>query len=157
MSAFTSVRLAALLLGSCAATLAAAETFEVKMLNRGPHAAMAYEPELINAAPGDSVKFVVGSSGHDAVAMPEIMPSGAAAFAGKTNQEFTVTLSEPGLYGVKCLPHYAMGMVMLIRVGDVPLSTLKVPESVPEAARQRFQSIVSRAADLLPTQKQSAQ
>ncbi|MEG2050535.1 MAG: plastocyanin/azurin family copper-binding protein [Comamonas sp.] len=144
MSAFTSVRLAALLLGSCAATLATAETFEVKMLNRGPHAAMAYEPELINAAPGDSVKFVVGSSGHDAASMPEIMPSGGGAFAGKTNQEFTVTLS-----GVKCLPHYAMGMVMLIRVGDVPLSTLKVPESVPEQARQRFQSIVSRASQSL--------
>ena len=134
---------------SAAATLATAETFEVKMLNRGPHAAMAYEPELINAAPGDSVKFVVGSSGHDAASMPEIMPSGASAFAGKTNQEFTVTLSEPGLYGVKCLPHYAMGMVMLIRVGDVPLSTLKVPESVPEQARQRFQSIVSRASQAL--------
>ena len=46
---------------------------------------------------------------------------------GKVNQEIAVTLTEPGLYGVKCLPHYAMGMVMLIQVGEAPLSAAGQP------------------------------
>jgi hypothetical protein len=37
-----------------------------------------------------------------------------------------------------------MGMVMLVRVGDAPLSQLAVPQDVPEQARQRFEGIVSR-------------
>ena len=146
MSAFTSVRLAALLLGSCAATLATAETFEVKMLNRGPHGAMVYEPEFIQAAPGDTIKFLATSNGHDAVSIAGMAPAGATAFRGKVNEEIAITLTQPGLYGIKCQPHYAMGMVMLVRVGDTPLAQLVVPEDVPEQARQRFENIVSRAA-----------
>lgn len=38
-----------------------------------------------------------------------------------------------------------MGMVMLIQVGDAPLSALSVPEAVPPQAQQRFQAIVARA------------
>ena len=30
---------------------------------------------------------------------------------------FTVTLDKEGVYGVKCSPHYGMGMVALIEVG----------------------------------------
>ncbi|MDH0200458.1 pseudoazurin [Comamonas aquatica] len=138
-------RLAALLLCGGAATLAHAETWEVRMLNRGPHGPMAYEPEFVRAAPGDTIRFVAASSGHDAVSIDGMAPAGATPFRGKVNQEIAVTLTEPGLYGVKCLPHYAMGMVMLIQVGDAPLSALAVPEAVPPQAQQRFQAIVARA------------
>ena len=139
------VRCAALLLCSFAAPLMAAETVEIKMLNRGPHGAMVYEPEFVKIAPGDSVKFLAASSGHDAVSIAGMSPASATPFRGKTNQEITVTMTEPGLYGVKCQPHYAMGMVMLIQVGDSSLSKLSVPDDVPEQAKQRFQDIVARA------------
>jgi pseudoazurin len=47
-----------------------------------------------------------------------MFPAGAEAFKSKFNEEFSVTLSAEGVYGVKCAPHYAMGMVALIRVGE---------------------------------------
>ncbi|MEG2046232.1 MAG: pseudoazurin [Comamonas sp.] len=141
-------------LGCCAAMAALAamnahaETFEVKMLNRGPHGAMVYEPEFIQAAPGDTLQFRASSNGHDAVSIAGMAPAGTTAFRGKVNEEIAVTLTEPGWYGIKCQPHYAMGMVMLVRVGDAPLSQLQVPEEVPESARQRFQDIAARAQSL---------
>jgi len=87
-----------------AALPAQAETFQVKMLNRG-----------------------------------------AQPFKGKINEEIEVTFTESGLYGVKCLPHYAMGMVMLIQVGDADPSRMQVPDAVPARAKKRFAEIVTRA------------
>ena len=46
------------------------------------------------------------------------IPEGAEAFKGKINEEITVTMDAPGLHAVKCTPHYPLGMVALIQVGD---------------------------------------
>jgi len=138
-------RLGALLLGLCAATGAWAETFEVKMLNRGKLGAMVYEPEFIRLKPGDKLKFLASSNGHDAVSIDGMLPAGAKPFKGRINEEIEVTFTEPGLYGIQCLPHYAMGMVMLVQVGDAPLSTLTIPAAAPERAQKRFHEIAARA------------
>jgi plastocyanin len=50
---------AALSLGFFA--LAHAETFEVRMLNRGAKGSMVFEPDFIELKPGDSIKFIAGS------------------------------------------------------------------------------------------------
>ncbi|MBF5007347.1 pseudoazurin [Diaphorobacter caeni] len=142
----TITRLAATLLSMGLATAAFAETFEVKMLNRGPHGAMSYEPELLKIAPGDTVKYLASSTGHNAATVEGMLPANAAAFVGKINEEIEITLNEKGVYGIKCSPHYAMGMVMLIQVGDAPLSAMSIPGEAPDQARQRFQAIASRAA-----------
>jgi pseudoazurin len=34
------------------------------------------------------------------------------------NEEVVVTLDKEGVYGVKCAPHYGMGMVALVVVGQ---------------------------------------
>ena len=47
-----------------------------------------------------------------------MIPDGATPFEGKLNEELSVTLTVPGVYGVKCKPHYGMGMVALIEVGE---------------------------------------
>ncbi len=47
-----------------------------------------------------------------------MLPEGAEAFKGKINQDVTVTFDVEGVYGVKCMPHYPLGMVALIQVGD---------------------------------------
>lgn len=125
---------------------AGAETFEVKMRNRSATGAMTYEPEFLQFKPGDKVKFLASSSGHDAASIPGMAPAGAKPFKGKINEEIEVSFDAPGLYGVQCLPHYAMGMVMLVQVGDAPLPGLQVPAEVPERAQQRFKDIVSRAS-----------
>ena len=138
--------LLALLLGASLATVAQAETFEVKMLNRGAGGAMVYEPDFLKIAPGDKVKFLATQRTHNAASMPEIAPAGAKPFMGKIDEEIEVAFDQPGVYGIKCVPHYAMGMVMLVQVGDAPLSALKLPASVPAKARQRLEAAVKREA-----------
>jgi pseudoazurin len=97
---------------------AAAGEFEIKMLNKGEKGAMVFEPSFVRAAPGDTVKFVVVDKGHNAEIIKGMLPDGAESFKGKVNEELTVTLAQEGLYGVKCAPHYGMGMVALIEVGS---------------------------------------
>ena len=123
---------------------AGAETFEVHMRNRSATGAMTYEPEFLKLKPGDKIKFLASSNGHDAVSIPGMAPAGAKPFKGKINEEIEVSFDSAGLYGVQCLPHYAMGMVMLVQVGDAPLSALQVPASVPAKAKKRLQDIAAR-------------
>lgn len=123
-----------------------AETHQVKMLNRGAAGAMVYEPDFLKIRPGDTVKFRATTSGHDAASIPEMTPAGATTFKGRINEEIEVTFTEKGFYGIKCLPHYAMGMIMLIQVGDeADPRTLDIPASVPARARKRFEQIIERA------------
>jgi pseudoazurin len=89
----------------------------VQMLNKGQKGAMVFEPSFIQALPGDTVKFVPTDKSHNAEAIKGMIPDGAEAFKGKINQEVTVTLAQEGVYGVKCAPHYGMGMVALVVVG----------------------------------------
>lgn len=124
---------------------AAAETFEVRMLNRGTAGPMIYEPEFLRIAPGDTVRFIAATAGHNAASVDGMMPEGAAPFMGQINEELELVLTEEGLYGVKCSPHYAMGMVMLIAVGDADLSDLAIPANVPARASTRFGDIAARA------------
>ena len=123
---------------------ALAETHEVRMLNRGERGSMVYEPDFLAIAPGDTVKFVAAQSGHNAASIEGMAPAGFAGFKGNINEEIEVTLSEPGIYGVKCSPHYAMGMVMLIAVGDADPAGAAIPETVPKRAKGRFADIVAR-------------
>jgi pseudoazurin len=108
--------------------LAAAQAadYEVKMLNKGAAGAMVFEPAFLQIEPGDSVTFLPTDKGHDAVSIKGMVPEGAEPFTGKMNQEITVVFDAPGVYGVKCVPHYGMGMVALFVVGE--------PENVAEAA-----------------------
>lgn len=96
-------------------------------------------------APGDTVKFVAAQSGHNAASIEGMAPAGFTGFKGNINQEIEVTLSEPGVYGVKCSPHYAMGMVMLIAVGEADPSAVTIPDAVPKRAKDRLGDILARA------------
>ena len=99
------------------ASVAAAAEVEVKMLDKGTEGVMVFEPALVKIEPGDTVKFVATNKGHNAESIKGMLPEGATPFVGKINQEIAVTFDKPGVYGVKCLPHYGMGMVGLIVVG----------------------------------------
>ena len=109
----TITAVAALLL----ATSAHAETFEVQMLNKGTEGAMVFEPAFIKAAVGDTITFVSPDKGHNVEAIAGMLPDGVEPFKSKMSEEFTLTLTAEGVYGIKCTPHYAMGMVALIQVG----------------------------------------
>ena len=71
-----------------------------------------------------------------AASVPGLLPTGAEPFKSKLNQPYEQTFSVPGVYGIQCIPHLAMGMVMLIQVGDAPAAEL--PASLPARAQARF-------------------
>jgi len=127
-----------------AAMPAMAANFEVKMLNKGETGLMVFEPALTKVAVGDTVTFIPTDKGHDAQSIPDILPDGAEAFKGKMGQEVVVTFTVPGAYGVKCAPHFTMGMVALIVVGDAPANleqakTLKMAKK----ARERMDAAIA--------------
>ncbi|WP_281826288.1 pseudoazurin [Jannaschia rubra] len=127
-------------------TAAFAETVEVLMLNRGEEGTMVFEPSFVRVEPGDTVKFVATDRGHNAESILDMIPEGADAFKGKINEEIEVTLDVPGVYAIKCQPHYAMGMVMTIAVGEdveVPPSYLegRIPPKSQERLAEQFENL----------------
>lgn len=138
---------AAAVLCTCAAPALAAN-FEVHMLNKGADGqAMVFEPALTQVAVGDTVTFIPTDKGHDAMAIADMIPDGAETFKGKMGQEIAVTFTVPGAYAIKCSPHYTMGMVALVVVGDAPanLEALKAVKQ-PKKAQERFDAAVATIA-----------
>lgn len=125
-----------------AATLA--EVHEVRMLNRNDTGPMPFEPDYLVIRPGDTVKFIATDPGHNAATIAGMIPEGGEKFIGKINEEIEVTLEAEGIWGIKCSPHFTMGMVMLIQVGDRPASKADLPDDLPDAARRRLDEILER-------------
>ena len=98
---------------------------------------MVFEPSVINIQPGDSVKWLNTNPGHNAASINEMMPSGAKAWNGKMNEEIVVEFTEEGVYGYKCTPHYILGMVGLVIVGN-PESNLDKSKDFAEQAQSKF-------------------
>jgi len=113
-----------------------AAEFEVKMLNKGETGTMVFEPAFLQIAPGDTVKFVPTDKGHNAETIKGMFPEGATAFKGKINEEFSVTFAIAGAYVYKCLPHFAMGMIGMVVVGEAPanLEAVKAAKVPPKVA-----------------------
>ncbi|MCA6111661.1 pseudoazurin [Bradyrhizobium cenepequi] len=125
-------------------SLAAAAEIEVKMLNRGTEGVMVFEPALVRAEPGDTVKFVATDKGHNAETIKGMLPDGATAFAGKNGEDVSVKFEQPGVYGIKCLPHYGMGMVAMVVVGTP--GNLDQAKAVPQTgkAKQVFATLFAK-------------
>lgn len=122
---------------------AAAKDVQVKMLNKGASGAMVFEPALVKIAPGDTVTFVASDKGHNAEIISTMIPAGAAPFKGKMNQNITVKFSKPGVYGYKCLPHYGMGMVGAVIVGNGGSNGAQAKAaSHPGKAKKAFSAIL---------------
>jgi len=129
--------LATLFLGS----LAVAETFEIKMMNKGEAGQMVFEPAFLSANVGDTISFIPASKGHNVETIKDMLPEGAEQFKSKLSKEFSVTLTAEGIYGIKCTPHYSMGMIALIQVGSpVNLDTAKSVKHKGKATK-RFDTL----------------
>jgi pseudoazurin len=126
------------------ASMGLAAEIEVKMLNKGAEGLMVFEPSLVRIEPGDTVKFVATDKSHNAESIKNMLPEGAAPFAGKMNEDVAVTFDKAGVYGVKCMPHYAMGMVALVVVGKP--ENLDQARAVPQTgkAKQIFATLFDR-------------
>ena len=114
---------------------ALAAEVEVKMLNKGVEGAMVFEPAMVKVAPGDTVKFVATDKGHNAETIKGMLPADATPFLGKNGEDVAVTFDKPGIYGVKCLPHYGMGMVAMVVVGTP--DNVDAAKAVPQPGKAK--------------------
>ena len=126
---------------------AAAAEHRVQMLNSGPGGAMVFSPAVVRARPGDTIRYVPTNPGHNAETIAGMLPAGVAVTRGAMGREFVLTVTQPGVYGVKCAPHYSMGMVGLVIVGDGSPNRAAAQAAAgrtPNLARRRFAEFFAR-------------
>lgn len=125
-------------LGAAAGAASAADV-EVQMLNKGAKGVMVFEPDFVRVQPGDTVHFIATDKSHNVESVKGMLPEGVEAFKGKLSENFDLTVAEEGVYGIKCTPHFPMGMVALVVVGD-PASNLDAAKAVknPKKVQERF-------------------
>ena len=136
----------ATLAGMLLASSAFAEAFEVKMLNKGTEGAMVFEPAFIKAAVGDTITFISTDKGHNVEGIKDMLPEGVEPFKSEMSADYTLTVAVEGVYGIKCSPHYSMGMVALIQVG-APVN-LEAAAAVDQKgkAKARFEPLFAQVA-----------
>ena len=141
----------AVLLAALIAAPVLARDHQVRMLNQGKEGPMVFEPAFIQASPGDTITFEPTNPGHNAQTIAGMLPDGEAEQKGAMGKAFTLTVKTPGLYGIKCLPHYSMGMVALVQVGPKagggPSANLAAAKAVklPPLAKKRMDGYLAQA------------
>jgi len=139
--------LAAAALSAGLAGAASAADVEIQMLNKGESGVMVFEPAFVHVQPGDTVHFIATDKSHDVASAKGMLPEGVEPFKAKMNENFDLTVTEEGVYGVKCTPHFPMGMVALVVVGD-PSSNLEAAKAAknPKKAQERFDAAFAQIA-----------
>lgn len=92
---------------------------EINMYTKDPDDASAlqvFKPRLVTASVGDTIKFVPSDPTHQSSSIDSMLPEGVEGWEGKINEEVTYVIPKAGVYGYKCVPHYAAGMVGMIVV-----------------------------------------
>ena len=124
-----------------------AAEIEVKMLNKDADGnKMVFEPMLIKANKGDTVTFLPTEKGHMAASMKGMLPEGIKKFKGKINKAVSIVVSEDGLYGIKCTPHFANGMIAIIAVGDVNVEGFLDGKKIPKKSKARMEEMLAELA-----------
>lgn len=142
----TTVALAALAFTPAAM---AQEEHRIEMRNVGSDAQpMVFQPAYVEAQVGDTIVIVNAMGAHNAQTIEGVWPDGAETFVGAMNQDVTFTVTEEGLYGIKCLPHYEAGMVGLIKVGSGEAPNYDAAAAVehPGRAAARMATMMEQAA-----------
>ena len=91
-----------------------AATFEVEMLNRLGKESMVYSQSVVNIQPGDTVKWLATTKGHNVQFLT--VPEGVGSFRSKLNVDTEYTFTVPGIYLYQCTPHKNMGMIAVVVV-----------------------------------------
>jgi pseudoazurin len=125
---------------------AGAAEVEIKMLNKGTEGVMVFEPSFVKINPGDTVKFLASDKGHNVETIDTMIPDGGKTFVGKMNEEMAITFDKPGVYGYKCKPHYGMGMVGMIVVGEPTNADQAKAATHPGKAKQVFGNLFDKLA-----------
>lgn len=124
---------------------------EVQMYTKDPDDAsglQVFKPRVVTAKVGDTIKFVPTNPTHQSVSIAGMLPEGVTGWEGKVNQEVSYVVPKEGVYGYKCTPHYAAGMVGLVVVGEgAALANLDAAKKVthPGLAGKKFEEIFTEA------------
>jgi pseudoazurin len=119
--------------------------FTINMVNKDSTGkVMQFEPAYLKVAPGDTVHFVPVDKGHDTESL--YVPDGVEGWKSKLSQPLDVTFTTEGFYAFKCAPHFAMGMVGLIEVGEGGSSDPVTALKAPKKAHERFEELLDEAA-----------
>lgn len=119
----------------------------MQLVTEGSNGRFRFEPDLLIAAPGDTVRFVPDGPMHAVKSVAGMVPEGVAPWRGRMGEELVVQLDRPGLYGVKCRAGYDVGMVGLIVVGEnAPNWGDAIAVRHPPAASATFAHLFGEAA-----------
>lgn len=111
----------------------------------------AFYPRVMAVEVGTTVKFQSTDRGHNSAAVEGMIPEGVEEWNGKINEDIEVTFDTPGVYGYKCTPHVASGMVALIFVkGEGMLDNLEAAQGVRQRgkAKSTFEDLWEEAAEM---------
>ncbi len=143
---FTTAILTAAMLSSASFAASAADVI-INLKNKGADGtAMVFEPAFARAAVGDTIKFMPVDKGHFVQNLPMMWPEGMAEVKGKVSEELDFKVEKDGFYAFKCAPHFAMGMVALIQVGNAPVTDAVKAIKVPGPAGKRIEAALALAA-----------
>lgn len=142
---FNTIAILATSLTALATVPASAKEIVVQMKNTGAAGSMVFEPSFIKAAPGDTIRFKPTDASHNAETIPTLLPAGAMPMKGAMNKEVTLTVTKVGLYGIKCMPHFSMGMVALVQVGKPAPADIAAAKAVklPPLAAKRMGAMLA--------------
>lgn len=104
--------------------------------------ATAYDPVALKIAPGDTVSWT-NMSGHNVHFEKGNIPEGAEPFVSPLGDSVSRTFDKEGVYLYKCDPHFAMGMVGAIVVGE-PVNM----DAVSENAKGMYKRALIKAKKL---------
>ena len=118
-----------------------AATFEVEMLNRLGKESMVYSQSVVNIQPGDTVKWLATTKGHNVQFLT--VPEGVGSFRSKLNVDTEYTFTVPGIYLYQCTPHKNMGMIAVVVVGGNKDNLSAITSSrVAGKSKQRLAKII---------------
>jgi pseudoazurin len=132
---------------ACAVTAVSAAEHEIKIKNsNGKGKFMVFEPDFLKVEPGDTVKFTLVDKNHNAESIKEVWPEGVEPLKGEMNSDAEFVVEKPGYYGIKCHPHYTMGMVALIVAGEPTNKAQLDAFTAPGGAKKRWDELVKQLA-----------
>jgi pseudoazurin len=99
-------------------TRSIAASLSVEMLNGKNGEAFVYSDKLLRVKSNDIVTWKSTNPGHNAEFIAQGYPAGAADMHGKISKDVSYAFEVPGIYVVKCTPHFGLGMIQVIVVDD---------------------------------------
>jgi len=142
------------------ASQAAGKVHVVEMLNKSSankKERMVFEPSVVKIEVGDTVRFVSKDRGHNTASIKGMLPAGAEKWKSRIGKDFEVTYTADGTYGYMCSPHYGLGMVGVVLVGDYSRNLEQVAaRRHPSKARKRFEKMFAKIRATEPAETSGA-